>query len=401
MKNNIAAGIAQIKSEGSHPWIFFTPQSQLDNFTDSIMLQQSQRTSDWNAVTAYFTNEDKWPYLKSNSQHNPLYAAFANQGYPRYWHGYTVLLKPLLVFLNYNAIRIVSFVVLAFLLCVAFDEVRKRFGLISGFCFVATLALINIFVVPMSLVFSPVIYITLCSVCLLRVFDTHNYRILAFTVIGAFTNYVDFLTFPLLTLCVPLIFCMMHDILYESMNLSHRLLSVICSSVMWLVAYASTWIMKWVVSSLIIRENVISDAIYNIMVRSDTGGVNESRGMTFNKADIILGNYTLLLSNLPKKVCLLIFITVIIIAYFKLRKRGFSLVYLIKRTINASPILLIGFAPIVWYCVLANHSAIHMEFYAYKNSSITILSILMFFVLVLYPAKEKTNYISHTDDVKE
>ncbi|KAB7786978.1 hypothetical protein [Bifidobacterium cebidarum] len=382
VKGSIASGIAQIKTEGAHPWIFFTPQSQLDSFTDSIMLQQSQRTSNWNAVTAYFTNREKWVSLESSAIHNPVYAAFANQGYPRYWHGYAIILKPLLVFFNYSAIRIISFIILAFLICIAFGVVKERFGIIAALCFTTTLSLINIFAVPMSLVFSPVTYITLSSICMIRIFDSQDYRVLAFMVVGAITNYVDFLTFPLLTLCIPLIFCVMHDALCDTTTLFRRFFTVIYSSLMWLIGYSSTWIMKWVISSLVIRENVISDAIHSIMVRSDTGGVNEAHGVTFNKAEIIQNNYNCIMSNVPKRMVFLFFFVIVSLLCLKFIKEGGNIRILGSNILSGLPVLLIGVAPIVWYAVLANHSAIHMEFYAYKDAAITIMSLLMFIVLM-------------------
>lgn len=36
VKQPISDGIAKLTQEGDHPWTFFTPQSQLDNFTDKI-----------------------------------------------------------------------------------------------------------------------------------------------------------------------------------------------------------------------------------------------------------------------------------------------------------------------------------------------------------------------------
>lgn len=389
VKGSIASGLAQIKNEGDHPWVFFTPQSQLDNFTDAIMIQQSQRTSGWNSVTAYFADSSQWSTLESGAVHNPIYAAFANQGYPRYWHGYTLFLKPLLVVFNYSSIRIISFVVLTFLLCAAFSVVKDRFGLIAALCFTTSLVSINFFVVPMSLVFSPVTYITLLSICALKVFDSHTNRVLAFTVIGAFTNYTDFLTFPLLTLCFPLIFCVMYDAVYEkNMSLLKRFWIVIYSGLMWLIGYASTWFMKWVFSSIVIHQNVISDAIHSIMIRSDTGGVNEAQGESFNKIEVIQNNYRCLLANMPKRFMLLFVVLVIIILAYKFLRIS-SINEVVTRLISGSPILLISIAPVVWYAALSNHSAIHMEFFAYKNASITFLGILLYIVLLFSASSDE------------
>lgn len=74
---------------GDRPWILFTRQSQLDNYSDRVMLQQSQRVSEWNEAVQQFVLPQYWEPYRANAVHNPLYAAFWNQGYTRYWHGYT------------------------------------------------------------------------------------------------------------------------------------------------------------------------------------------------------------------------------------------------------------------------------------------------------------------------
>lgn len=390
VKDSIAGGLAQLESEGDHPWIFSTPQSQLDNFTDKIMLQQSQRTSGWNLITGAYVKHAEWSALNSHSLHNPLYAAFANQGYPRYWHGYTVILKPLLVMFNYSVIRTISFVMLTFILCLAFSEIRKEFGTTPAFCMVVVLTSVNIFVVPLSLTFAPVFYIVLITLSNIKAFVNKKNRIVLFLIIGSVTNFLDFLTVPALTLCIPLAFIT----LYDTRNPTSR--PVKTAEVMlrcagaWLLAYASTWSAKWLLSTVILRENVISDALHSILVRSDTGGVNEAKGLSFDKLTTISDNVNFMFEIIPVRLVALVVCGLMVSAIF-----GFVLNSGVPRSIATNafqslPLLLIATVPLIWYIALSNHSTIHMQFYAYKNLGITILCLLLFITELFYTAKRKT-----------
>lgn len=393
VKQSIEAGINTLTAEGDHPWIFFTPQSQLDNFTDRIMLQMSQRTSSWNAVTQYFSKSAEWPELEANSLHNPVFAAFANQGYPRYWHGYTVFLKPLLSFLSLEAIRSLSFLTLLILLCCAFYVLKTRFNLMIACVYCVAISMINIFIVPLSLVYSPVVYLTILSIIGIRYFCGRN-RFLLFLLVGAFVNYVDFLTFPLLSLCFPLALVVVHDV-KNNESFSRIVNRFIISGIMWLVGYASTWGVKWVLSSLITGRNVVKDAFVNILIRSDAGS-HADADSHFDKIETIRSNYECFFKNYPIRLLALIILIVFVLQIFFIRQKKLDCLTALTSMGKGSILLLLAVAPVVWYFCLANHSTIHMEFYAYKNVSITVFSVLVY-LCCLSIQKEDTSAI-HLDD---
>lgn len=391
VKASIAGGIQEAKNEGDHPSIFFTPQSKLDNFTDQIMMQQCQRTSNWNSITSRFATKQEWHSLESNALHNPLNAAFSNQGYSRYWHGYTVFLKPLLIVFNYSAIRTLFFLLFGILLCLAFDKIRQRFGIFAACALLISIVVANFFVVPMSLVFSPVFYVTLMCVIGIDYFKRTDNRVLLFLIVGAVTNYVDFLTVPMLTLCIPLAFVVAYDAINSSCSAKACFISMIRSGLAWLLGYASTWGIKWMLSSLVLHKNIIADAIQNILIRSDSGGVNEAKGMSFNRGDVIQANYQFMFDQIPLRLSALILISLICVLLYRFLKYGGDVRLLYLNFKKASPLLIIGCAPVVWYSALVNHSSIHMEFYAYKNVAISILCSLLFFVLLFLKPDDKVS----------
>lgn len=372
VKQSIQAGIDALSAEGDHPWIFFTPQSQLDNFTDRIMLQMSQRTSSWNTVTQYFSDVSEWPWLEANSLHNPLFAAFSNQGYPRYWHGYTVFLKPLLVFFSFDAIRVISFVVLLILLGYAFYILKTEYNLLVACVFSISMTMINVFVVPLSLVFAPVVYLTVLCVIGIRSFYGRS-RVVLFLLVGSVINFLDFLTFPLLTLCFPLGLLIYYDV-RQSEKVSRIVVNFISSGFAWLLGYAATWFVKWIFSSVITGKNIIKDAIENILIRTDTGDSTAH----FDKMDTIVSNYDCLFDNYPIRFIVLVLLIVIVAQYASVKRDGISCINIRKNLFKGIPLLVLAIAPVIWYFLLVNHSNIHMEFFAYRNAVVTVFSILMY-----------------------
>lgn len=371
VKQPISDGIAKLTQEGDHPWTFFTPQSQLDNFTDKIMLQLSQRTSGWNSVTKFFVKKADWSQLDANALHNPLYAAFSNQGYSRYWHGYTVILKPMLVFFSLDVIHVISSICLLILICLAFATLRKEFNIIVAIAFCIAMTMINITIVPFSLVFSPVIYTILISIVGIRLLYGKQ-RVLLFLIIGSVVNYLDFLTFPLLTLCIPLALLVMYDIKHNDTYLS-IVIKFIKSGFAWLLGYASTWGMKWVLSSAVTGRNIVKDAIKNIFIRTDTA----SSSTHFDKAEVISNNYAYLFEQYPVRLVVLVLVVVLAVQVFTIKKHRISNHMVFENCVKATPLLILSLAPVVWYACLTNHSSIHIEFFAYKNAVVTVFAILV------------------------
>ena len=85
--------------------------------------------------------------------------------YGRYWHGYQLILKPLLVFFDYSSIRIINYFILSSLtfLCLLF--ILRRYDATVSLLFLLSLLLVGFPVVPMTIQFSTCFYIAiLCYV---------------------------------------------------------------------------------------------------------------------------------------------------------------------------------------------------------------------------------------------
>lgn len=76
-----------------------------------------------------------------------------------------------------------------------------------------------------------------------------------FLLMGMLTCYLDFLTYPLVTLFIPLLLA-----LYLHAQDRAAMCFAVTACVMWCVGYLGFWVMKWAVGSLLVQENLIYNA---------------------------------------------------------------------------------------------------------------------------------------------
>lgn len=184
---------------------------QLDNHTDALMLLTAahhRHEKIWyaaiNNTRDQLTGQDGVESLISIYRKNADPDMQVNYG--RYWHGYLVFLKPLLLFFDYREIRnIISMIqlVLFSLILVKFTSENKKL-----YC--VPLVLLWLFWNPiatmMSLQFNSLISLTFLEILFLFYLRNKDDYIvlLTFMIFGAITSYIDLFTFPVVTIGIPL-----------------------------------------------------------------------------------------------------------------------------------------------------------------------------------------------------
>lgn len=263
--------------------------------------------------------------------------------YERYWHGYEVILSPLFLIFNYSDLIVINGmlqILLCYLVLRECQKCKKRF---------LTIAFVGLWIVTMQ----PVIMLCLdYSVCfylymaatllLLNCPGIRTYYEVFFLVIGMATVYFDFLTWPVITLGVPLI-------VYLSLEEDKKYKKLVVSSCMWGLGYVGLWMEKWIFGSLILSDNIFKDAVRNLLYRSSS----KLDEMEFTWIDVLLRNiavwfkpaYMLLLAGV---------IAVIVVKAITMKKRC---VEITKN--NMLPILFVAVFPIVWICLSKNHAYEH------------------------------------------
>ena len=328
--------------------------TQLDNYTDALIMGEVVYNGNESivdkAMKVYrYTNEDPvkdFIGIMSNEK-------YESHSYERYWHGNIALIRPAFLFFDYSSLRIIN-IVLQFLLVIGVVYLMVKKGLNKYiFPFVISLLAIMPFTIGFSFQFSSVYYVTLItSIIVLKYSDWFKQKgryLYLFLIDGILINYLDLLTFPVLSLGIPLIFYM----LLNNHKLKESVFDIIKFSVMWGLGYFGMWILKWSIGSLLCGENFFSLALDTAKYRMEADA----------------GRFATIIKNIMvyyKKVYL--FMAALIFIYYVIRFIK-NKCKLSKRMVELIPYLIIIFIPLVWYFALSQHSNMH---YWFTNKSLMI-----------------------------
>ena len=382
IKNHVQESMDIIEKEGIKYRIGDIFFFRLDNFTDALMINIAMGVNDSQPVksaiqnTYYLQNENssiiKATLDIADDNYQEVYAV----PYPRYWHGYQLILRPLLYVTNYKGIRIINSCCFVGLLCIIFAILIKRKEWQLLVALMITFLLMNIWIVPLSIQFSISFYIALLGIVFLlyKRIVHFNHLIVFFTIIGGLTSYFDLLSVPLLTLCLPLIVCLY----LSSENNNDKYKYMVYYSLCWFFSYSIVWISKWVIAHFIVGYP-IQDAIQQAILRVST----EYDGFDMSIKGIIdyLMNYPSLL--MIGIVMLLIFMIMNIFLCIRNKKNYQSESYL----------LVIALMPVIWCLVLRNHSIIHIWF-VWRIFTISVVAYTLFILRYFGLFKSNTHLFS-------
>ncbi|MGN0981717.1 MAG: hypothetical protein ACI4O0_02375 [Candidatus Limivicinus sp.] len=370
IEDHVRQSAGVMESEGEYPSLLPWVNTNLDNFTDALMLLKAsyRRTEDVSplesALMVYHMN--KGPYWSSlgNVGEGPEKEGEFLSSYPRYWHGYLVFLRPALLFLNYRELRIVNLyfqVALVSLVCV----IMSRRGL--GRYIIPFLLLIlcqSPYTTSCSLQNSTIYYLYLLASLILVAF----YQKLkdagalpyVFALIGIATAFLDFLTYPMVSFGVPVVFCMIQ----EKGTLKTRLKLLAGLGTAWLIGYGGMWAGKWVAASLLTENNVIRDALEAVKMRS--GGSVKDREIPLWQT--FACNVGQILKN-PAAI-LVIFATAACFLRGIVKGEGKKLF-----TEADAVLLLAALLPLVWYSAVQNHSFVHARLFTWREILISVFAL--------------------------
>lgn len=297
--------------------------------------------------------------------------------YSRYWHGYIIFLKIALIFLNYSEIKILnSFILISLFMYLfylftnklkSFKIKKLEYG--GGVSLALYLMVLSPIAISFCMAYSGVVYISTIAVILLlkKDFWQNNLikQLMFFVTIGMLTSWIDVLSTPLLTLGIPLIFFVL---LKRSATYKEALKNIMIPSIGWGVGYAGMWVGKWILATVILKRNVITEALWSASLRS--GDVVTETG---TKISGILP-ITETLQILGSKPYMIIFgitaIAVIVICIYNFM-RGLKMKFLTPLNLQ---LLIIALYPVIWSQVLKNHTYVHWWF-THRIWSISILAL--------------------------
>lgn len=359
-------GLNLIEKETLYPKYFFNNNtaSQLDNFTDKVMLQR---------------------VLAKNENDSALEQAMYMNGYSRYWHGYQAVLRPLLVPLNYFEIRYINTFIMFALLIKAMSIIKKNINAVAGWIFFTAVMCAKFIIVPMSLQFTNMMMLMLISILLMdkflcnqQTFNPDNKilnkeRLLIFSfVLGSVTVFLDLLTTPILPIGMVIILLLIHY--YQKYNYLIPNKTVIASFIFWSAGYVGTWAAKWILATIICSQNIILQAVNQVVFRVAGDGAKYE----VHRLSMLESNIKMLLQpfgHTPKVIIFSLLFIVCAILLYKFRKTIIDKIFIKK-------VILISLIPYLWYLMAANHSQIH-SWFTYRSQIITVfgLSYAMYCVI--------------------
>lgn len=356
--------------EGTYPLINENSSKMLDNYTDALMLSEAAYSKEdagivekamavySPAIQGYTPDQTLSIYMQNGSE-------YMAGDYTRYWHGFLVVLKPMLLYCNYLGIRGINRVVqvcMAILVVFCLYKKKMKHAIVP---FLVSYLFLRPDALGLSLQYSSIYYIVTMAIlsivlCREKIERKCLYPIV-FLIIGMCTSYFDFLTYPLVTLGLPLTVVMMYQ---NREKVSENVKKIVGYSGMWGIGYIGMWSGKWLVGSILLKKNLFVDAINQIKFRTST----HVEKVEFSYMDVIENNVWA--GFLGIEVIALIVIVVLLGAViFKNRKD------LKKVLLSSIPFLVIMIMPFCWYILAANHSYIHTGF-TYRELVIAVFAFL-------------------------
>lgn len=395
LRENIVESNATLQAEGSYPAILggYDTHWQLDNYTNAIMIHTAftDKGSIFESAFAgyrHYLTGDPLTDLDSYVEHGEFGGIYS---YPRYWHGWLILVRPLLMLLNLQQIRMVFFAAMTAAIAgvaVLITRVRKGSSIAAvGFAVMMTCLSYPVVCFSMSLWFSFMVALVFMLLIaydnikgdrLLKVTGTSYGRLpLCMFYAGAITVFFDFLCTPIVSLGLPLaLFVYLHADAEWAKSIKRMLLLVVCCSVAWGAGYLLLWAAKWALASLALGWNVFDDAFNQLFIRSSTHTSNAGGVVNFSRFKAISDNVRMLFPGWAKGM-LLIGLACLVLYLLKKRKN--------LRGVRAAPLLAlltIGAIPYAWFFVTANHCFIHFWF-TWRNQAVAVYAAILIVALLL------------------
>lgn len=374
------SGINAVKNGRIDTYIHYYADTRKMNIINSMDSKDPIKATLWSKyylLTHMDSNIDFIYAVKDNKA--------PNSNYLRYWNGCMLFLRPLLIFFDiviiYSINKILLLILLIILLIMLFKRSKKL-----AIIFLLSLILTSSWYVGYCIEYSVMFYVMfITSILALKIDKKSNDMkksneklCMLFFITGIVTTFFDFLTTEILTIFVPLLFIL---IIRKEENrlegLKSTLIFILKSCILWFIGYSLMWLTKWVLSSLILGEDISIYVKKNLMLR-----VNSLQGLS-SKKELYLGAIRRNIFTIPFMYYIkenitnwktLYFITVfiLILLVFTNWKELKNKKYLL-------PLLFIGITPYLRYLAIANHSYRHIMF-TFRDQIITLIVIIYIIV---------------------
>ena len=366
IQGNVEKSIEVLEGEGEYPMYFFYRHSAIiDIHTDKLMYES---------------------LIQNRDYYNPIQAAMSINQYPRYWHGYQVLLRPLTVVFQVQELRYLGMLTFHLLFFWSAWLMAKETKPLYAMFYVLTVASGYVVFLPVCFQFLTTFLVLFVSlIVLLSRYDNNKPLpavkwMLYFFVVGMVENFFDFLTYPILTLGIPLVLLLWLRVRDEQADFRGNFWFMFKASLSWFFGYALTWISKWLLSAAILGVRYFWRTMSVVQYR-----LEGSEEEPLDRIGTIQRNLKAWLNvqdggviSWSKIALLILIVAVVLIIWRKLKDWKAVGAYL--------PILFVAAYPYIWYLVMSNHSQIHY-WYTYRAQLAALFAGLVFLASILRERK--------------
>lgn len=378
IKGNVQTSLDVLSREGLFPSSFINNGSY-DNFTVSLMLNEAM--GEGNPFLASLSNfyvltdGDQLAWLAAALDGENTSLSTQDVCYARYWHGYLIVVKPLLVFFDLAEIRMIFQLAFTVVVMVAIWKLIKALKSV-GVCLSAALVLSFVLidgwntVATLPLFFS--FFIAVAAICWASsVAVERPYAIsFGFVLIGASTIFFDFLDNPILTLGIPMA-VLLTRVVYAQQTQGIGLVCLklaLIAGASWLFGYAGLWVMKWLLALLVLGSGVALGIVDAATLWSGSDVMLEGRvAMAVEAIRVNFRDLGIIRWGLMLVVVLSVFMALIV-------KNK-------KLTIAMIALAVIAAIPYIWYAGMAQHSIMHHGSIAYRTQFLTLFCWLSLFLM--------------------
>lgn len=368
MEQNVKSSMDIFYTESVYPQqVSGYKATQLDNETDAIMLLGAIYDGGNYSAIKQAMRAARVDISDVPSKCNVLIKyAWENQEpdsvseYSRYWHGYMLWLKPLLLFFDYADIRMLNMMFQTALLLWLVKELTEKKMTKLLIPLMLAVMVINPVAAAMSMQFSSIYDIVLISMILILHYHEkwsckRKYPYFFFG-LGMVTVFFDFLTYPMAALGIPLVLVLF----LEKKDLKKGLQDVVTYSICFAAGYAGMWAGKWIMASIILGENIIAEAMGQAGVHSGAALIN---GKELSHFDVIWKNIKVLV-KWPYIITMAVAFCVYIIRMIQNK----AVVFPVARVI---PIILVCMIPFAWIWITSSHAA-WCYWYTYRGIAVAV-----------------------------
>jgi len=322
-----------------------------DNHTDRLIVMESYTLSSKEPLSVLLN-----PYFSSPSAKNLTKLinreVDTNLDYFRYWQGFRVFIRPLLVVSSYFGILEISAIVFFFLFGLTICAITAKYGKMAASMFCLSVAIFKPAVIAFSLQY-------VCCFLLMFIFSiivlTKKISVskapAIFCIFGMATQFFDFYTTPPITYAIPVLFLLMDEAYRDT-----RWSTVLRTSASWMYGYVSIWLVKLAVVSLIPGYNGFEDGFSSLKYRLGTS-TDLSFGIFANIKKALINVWWM---SCPGENELLIFaallIMVVVAALVLLKCKG------VAALVSCGAFLAVAIIPVIWTMIAAQPMNIHAWF---------------------------------------